>query len=65
MIANIDGYIRYVIRKPFHDQRERKMRDWVDSFDQATDNGWPTEKRAADRMLAAFSARAMDGKRWR
>ena len=65
MIANIDGYIRYVIRKPFHDQRERKMRDWVSAFDQATDNGWPTEKRAPDRMLAAYSARAMDGKRWR
>ena len=65
MIANIDGYLRYVIRKPFHEKRLEGMRGWVNAFDQAGDHGWEADALDSDRMLTAFSARAMDGRRWR
>jgi hypothetical protein len=65
MIANIGGYLRYVIRKPFHDARESDLNQWVKEFDDANDSGWPSSKRDPNRITAAFSARAMDRKRWR
>lgn len=65
MIANIDGYVRYVIQKPFHDKRLEGMRSWVSAFDEKGDQGWGNDARDPDRMLTAFSARAMDGRRWR
>jgi hypothetical protein len=65
MIANIDGQVRYVIQKPFHDARENGLRAWVRAFDDATDSGWGDGDREANRITAAFSARAMDRRRWR
>lgn len=65
MIANIDGYIRYVIHKPFHADRESGLREWVNEFDRETGTGWPCRSRDPNRITAAFSARAMDRRRWR
>jgi hypothetical protein len=65
VIANIDGYVRYVIQKPFHDEREQGMRAWVAAFDAEDGPGWDATERDPNRMVAAFSARAMDRRRWR
>jgi hypothetical protein len=65
LIANIDGQVRYVIQKPFHDGREQGLRAWVQAFDAANDTGWGDGDRDPNRMMAAFSARAMDRQRWR
>jgi hypothetical protein len=65
MIVTIEGRIRYLIRKPFHERREAELREWVKAFDYETGPIWPTESRAVDRIMAAFSARAMDSRRWR
>jgi len=65
MIANIDGYVRYVIQKPFHDEREQGMRNWVAAFDAEDGAGWDADERDPNRVVAAFSARAMDRRRWR
>ncbi|HKQ26243.1 MAG TPA: hypothetical protein VJT81_17475 [Burkholderiales bacterium] len=65
MIANIDGHIRYVIHKPFHAEREGRLQAWVDSFDDTHDTGWPSRERESNRITRAYSARAMDRKRWR
>lgn len=65
VIANIDGYVRYVIQKPFHNEREQDMRDWVAAFDAEDGAGWDAQERDPNRMVAAFSARAMDRRRWR
>lgn len=64
MIANIDGYIRYVICKPFDISRETNLREWVAQFDEAHDAGWHGE-RDPDRIASAYSARAMDHRRWK
>jgi hypothetical protein len=64
MIVNFDGYIRYLIKKPFHVEREKGIKAWVGAFDEATDGGWPSSVRPPDRISAAFSARAMDQRRW-
>jgi hypothetical protein len=65
MVANIDGQIRYLIRKPFHESREQALRDWVGAFDDAHGMGWPPRSPDPNRITAAFSARAMDRRRWR
>jgi len=65
MIANIDGHVRYLIPKPFHDVREQGLREWVKAFDQARGDGWPSGPRDSNRITRAFSARAMDRRRWR
>ena len=65
MIANIDGQLRYVIDKPFHDARKRGLDEWVREFDAADGNDWRTGERDPNRITAAFSARAMDRRRWR
>jgi hypothetical protein len=65
LVANIDGYVRYVIHKPFHEQREKSLREWVAAFDEANGTGWPSESRDPNRIVTAFSARAMDRRRWR
>jgi hypothetical protein len=65
LIANIDGHIRYVIQKPFHVQREERLRGWVKAFDEASGTGWSVDKPDPNRIMAAFSARAMDRRRWR
>jgi hypothetical protein len=65
MIANIDGQIRYVISKPFQEERNSGLRAWVAAFDDANGNGWPASGQEPNRMTAAFSARAMDRRRWR
>jgi hypothetical protein len=65
LIANIDGHIRYVIQKPFHVQREERLRGWVKAFDDASGTGWSVGKPDPNRIMAAFSARAMDRRRWR
>jgi hypothetical protein len=65
LVANIDGQIRYLIRKPFHEKREQALRDWVGAFDDARGTGWPAKSPDPNRLTAAFSARAMDGRRWR
>jgi hypothetical protein len=65
LIANIDGHIRYLISKPFHAEREAGLNAWVGAFDEASGSGWPSDARRADRITEAFSARAMDQRRWR
>jgi hypothetical protein len=65
LIANIDGHIRYLIKKPFHDQRIKEMRAWVSAFDDVGGSGWPSDERPPDRVKNAFSARAMDRRRWK
>jgi hypothetical protein len=65
LIANIDGQVRYMIRKPFHDLREERMHNWVKAFDAATGDDWPSQGRDPNRLMIAFSARAMDRRRWR
>ena len=65
MIANIDGQLRYVIDKPFHEARKRGLDEWVREFDAADGNDWRTGERDPNRITAAFSARAMDRRRWR
>jgi hypothetical protein len=65
LIANIDGHIRYVIHKPFHDDRKSGLDQWVKEFDDAHSTGWPATSRDPNRIPAAFSARAMDRRRWR
>jgi hypothetical protein len=65
MIANIDGQIRYLIRKPFHEVRQAGLQQWVAAFDAQNGNGWNNSAREQNRIPAAFSARAMDRMRWR
>jgi hypothetical protein len=65
LIANIDGHIRYAICKSFHDERKERLRGWVNEFDAESGAGWADQKRDPNRMLTAFSARAMDRRRWR
>ncbi|MDB6104578.1 MAG: peptidase GluZincin family protein [Gammaproteobacteria bacterium] len=65
LIANIDGQIRYLIDKPFHPTRQDGLRAWVGAFDETNDDGWPDGTPDPNRLTAAFSARAMDRKRWR
>ncbi|ULA70029.1 MAG: hypothetical protein LZF62_480227 [Nitrospira sp.] len=65
LIANIDGYIRYLISKPFHGHRMTLLHDWVRAFDKASGSGWSKVGRDPNRLLKAFCARAMDRRRWR
>ena len=65
MIANIEGRIRYLICKPFDTAREEGLREWVREFDAEDGAGWSSRPRDPDRIVAAFSARAMDRRRWR
>lgn len=65
LIANIDGQIRYLIHKPFMDKRKDDLTTWVNAFDEASGSGWSSEAPRADRIMEAFSARAMDRRRWR
>ena len=43
MIANIEGYVRYVIQKPFHEKRTGNLRAWVKEFDEAHGAGHGSE----------------------
>lgn len=63
MIANIDGHIRYLISKPFHPERLNDLKEWVAAFDDVG-GGWTMDERRPDRITEAFSARAMDRRRW-
>lgn len=65
LIANIDGHVRYVIGKPFSAAREQLLQGWVASFDEERDAGWQLRSREADRLVRAYSTRAMDSRRWR
>lgn len=65
LIASIDGYLRYLVCKPFQPARQERMAQWLATFDEANGSSWQTERLAADRLLAAYSARAMDRRRWR
>ena len=48
LIANIEGYIRYVIQKPFHEGSERPgCATWVAAFDALSGVGWHAEARSA------------------
>ncbi|MEW2480105.1 hypothetical protein AB0876_10985 [Mycobacterium sp. NPDC049093] len=65
LVVNIDGQIRYYIRKPFHDDRKQALRDRVAAFDDAYGMGWKPSNPEPNRIVAAYSARAMDARRWR
>jgi hypothetical protein len=65
LVANIDGQIRYYIRKPFRDDRKQALRDRVTAFDDAYGIGWEPINPDPNRIAAAYSARAMDARRWR
>lgn len=65
VIASIDGHVRYLISKPFQPSREERMANWLATFDEACGHSWQTSRLAPRRLLDAYSARAMDGRRWR
>ena len=65
MIVDIEGHVRYLIKKPFIDKRKSDLRMWVDAFDEAGGSRWPSDVARPDRITEAFSARAMDRRRWR
>jgi len=65
LVANIDGQVRYYIRKPFHEDRKAALLKRVAAFDDAYGMGWTPRDRGPNRIAAAFSARAMDARRWR
>jgi hypothetical protein len=65
MIANIDGHIRYIVDKPFLETRRGDLRAWVNAFDEASGSGWMFDTVPRNRITEAFSARAMDRRRWR
>jgi hypothetical protein len=65
MIVTIEGRIRYIVRKPASEHRDKRTRDWVAHFDYESGPSWPVEGPAKDRLVAAFAARAMDRRRWR
>ena len=65
MIASIDGRIRYIIRKPFHEGRQNRMEEWVKAFDEESGSGWAAGNLGRNRIMEAFSARSMDRRRWR
>ena len=65
VIASIDGHVRYLICKPFQPTREARMVSWLGAFDEACGHSWKTDQLAPRRLLDAYSARAMDGRRWR
>lgn len=64
IVAGIDGRLRYVIRKPFTDERRARVREWVRAFERDRNPGFRAP-RPADTLREAFSSRAMDGRRWR
>jgi hypothetical protein len=64
LIANIDGHVRYLISKPFIDKRRGDLTAWISAFDELSSN-WPSDSPRPDRITDAFSARAMDKRRWR
>ena len=65
LIADVEGRIRYLISKPFHEQRETRLHSWVQTFDFSGGRDWESIAAEPDRLLAAYSARAMDARRWR
>jgi hypothetical protein len=67
VVANTDGHVRYLIEKPFHRAREKDLLNWVQTFDSESGRDWPSDARKRDpkRISDAYSARAMDGRRWR
>lgn len=67
IVASLDGRLRYRIRKPFSDARLTAMREWARAFDERGGPRWTAGERAPQRIVEAFSARAMDGdrRRWR
>jgi len=65
VVATHDGRIRYLIKKLFHPSREKALREWVAAFDGDRGPAWRPEALRPNRITEAFSARAMDGRRWR
>lgn len=65
VVATLEGRIRYLIGKPFREERLQAMRGWVAAFDGAKAPSWNGGPPEANRMAKAFSARAVDGRRWR
>lgn len=65
LVATMDGGIRYLIKKPFEPRRLEAMRKWVGAFDTSRPVSWNGATPDPDRVRKAFSARAIDGQRWR
>jgi hypothetical protein len=64
LVATSDGIVRYVIAKPFLDKRENALREWVSAFDAHT-SPWARAALRPNRLVEAYSSRALDGRRWR
>jgi hypothetical protein len=64
MVATLDGSIRYIIAKPFSARREKEMADWVETYDLQVGPAWPLGQ-DRNRLVEAFSARAVEGRKWR
>jgi hypothetical protein len=64
VVATHDGRIRYLIKKPFHDDRHNALTAWVAAFDEDEGPTWRPARRRPNRITEAFSARAMDDRRW-
>ncbi|MBL8719447.1 MAG: hypothetical protein JNL79_25895 [Myxococcales bacterium] len=64
LVATLDGRVRYAIKKPFHESRYASMLGWVQAFAARGGPSWASSP-SPRRISEAFSARAMDGRRWR
>jgi len=64
IVAGIDGRLRYVVRKPFSNERRERIREWVRAFERERNPGFGSV-RPGESLREAYSPRAMDGRRWR
>ena len=65
LVATLEGRVRYLVAKPFDEKRQDAMAAWVKAFDARRETSWTNQPPETDRMLKAFSLRAIHGKRLR
>jgi hypothetical protein len=65
MIVTIEGRIRYIIRKPASEHREKRTRDWSHTSTTRVVPAGLSRALPRTAWMAAFAARAMDSRRWR
>jgi hypothetical protein len=65
VVATLEGRVRYLVGKPFSEARIEALRRWVRTFDAATAPPWTDAPRDPERIVRAFSLRAMHGRRRR
>jgi hypothetical protein len=65
LVATLEGRVRYRVAKPFTEGRLDALRRWVRQFDASTAPRWTDEPRDPERIVRAFSLRAIHGARRR